>query len=224
MTKYVESEEQRAKRRIRDRIRAAKKRAAMTPEQKKAAYAANSEYQRRRWEEMSLEDRRKLRRELWLKYHGESYRKRAADYQREKRRSDERYAIAGRLRARVKTAVRRAGALKAASTEDLMGCSGAFLVGWLEAQFLPGMSWANRSEWHIDHIIPCAAFNLSDEGQQRVAFHYTNLRPVWKRDNLRKSSRVPLQQRKFLWTLDDISLARERLGVAGPRLELGRLA
>lgn len=220
MTKYVESEEQRAKRRIRDRIRAAKKRAAMTPDQKKAAYAVNAEYQRRRWMEMSLEDRRKARRELWLKYHGESYRKRAADYQREKRRSDERYAIACRLRARVKTAVRRAGALKAASTEDLMGCSGAFLVGWLEAQFLEGMSWANRSEWHIDHIIPCSAFNLCDEGQQRVAFHYTNLRPVWKRDNLSKSSRVPLQQRKFLWTLGDISLARERLGVAGPRMEV----
>jgi hypothetical protein len=94
VTKYVESEEQRAKRRIRDRIRAAKKRAAMTPEQRKATYAANAEYQRRRRKQMSLEDRRKLRRELWLRYHGESYRKRAADYQREKRRSDERYAIA----------------------------------------------------------------------------------------------------------------------------------
>jgi hypothetical protein len=217
MRKYVESEPQREKRRLRDRLRAAKKRAAMTPEQRKQAYAANGEYQRRRWMELSLDERRRLRREMWLKYHGDSYRKRAAKYQREKRRHDKRFAIAERLRARVKTAVKRAGASKSADTEELVGCKADFLVSWLEAQFEKEMSWANRSEWHIDHIIPCCAFNLCDDAQQRIAFHYTNLRPVWRHENQRKSGKIPLQQTKFLWTLDDIKKARVRLGACGAK-------
>lgn len=221
MTAYVENEEQRAKRRIRDRVRAAKKRAARTPEQRKAAYAANAEYQKRRRLAMSPQERLLARRAMWLKYHGESYRKRAAEYMRTKRRTDPRFAIAERLRARIKTAARRAGALKSAGTEVLTGCSAMELVAWLESQFLPGMSWANRSDWHIDHIIPCSAFNLLDDCQQRVAFHYTNLRPLWKHENHRKSSKIPVPQKKFLWTLGDVRAARERLGLfAGPRLEV----
>jgi hypothetical protein len=221
VTKYVENAEQKERRRIRDKVRAAKNRAARTPDQRRAAIAANSAYQKKRRMEMTPDERLRLRREVWIKYHGESYRKRAAEYMRMKRRTDERFAIAERLRARVKTATRRAGACKAAGTEDLTGCSADALASWMERQFSDGMSWQNRSEWHIDHIIPCSAFDLRDEYQQRVAFHYTNLRPLWKSQNMRKSSSVPLPQKKFLWTLKDVADARKRLGaVAGPRMEV----
>lgn len=213
MTAYIESEEQRAKRRIRDRIRAAKKRAAMTQEQRKAVYAARAEYQRSRRLAMSPEERFLARRQMWLKYHGESYRKRAAEYMRTKRRTDPSFAIAERLRARIKTASKRAGAMKSEGTEALTGCTAIELVAWLESQFMDGMSWSNRGDWHIDHIIPCSAFNLLDDSQQRVAFHYTNLRPLWKHENHRKSSKIPVPQKKFLWTLGDVRAARDRLGL-----------
>ena len=60
----------------------------------------------------------------------------------------------------------------------------------LEKQFQPGMSWDNHGYdgWHVDHIRPCASFDLTDEEQVRKCFHYTNLQPLWAKDNLRKGS------------------------------------
>jgi hypothetical protein len=55
-----------------------------------------------------------------------------------------------------------------------------------EAQFLPGMTWENRSEWHIDHRLPCAAFDLLNPVHQRACFHFSNLQPLWAEDNQRK--------------------------------------
>jgi hypothetical protein len=71
----------------------------------------------------------------------------------------------------------------------LTGCAGKELVAHLEAQFLPGMTWDNYGlhGWHIDHIRPCASFDLTDPEQQRECFHYTNLQPLWAEDNIRKS-------------------------------------
>jgi hypothetical protein len=133
-----------------------------------------------------------------------------------KRRSeDSGFAIASRIRHRVYLAVRSAGAAKHARTMELVGCSREHLIAWIEGQFVDGMSWSNRSQWHIDHIIPCSAFNLHDEGQQRIAFHYTNMRPVWAADNLAKKDRIPIQARER-WTLACVAEARRAVGADGP--------
>ena len=66
----------------------------------------------------------------------------------------------------------------------MVGCSASELLIHIEAQFTNGMSWDNRSEWHVDHIKPVCSFDLTDPEQQGVCFHYTNLRPLWARDNL----------------------------------------
>ncbi len=84
-------------------------------------------------------------------------------------------------------------------------------MAWLESQFVHGMGWHNRSLWHVDHIVPLSAFDLSCVEQQRVAFHYTNLRPLWAAENVAKHDRIPVPQKKFIWTLRDISEARQRL-------------
>jgi hypothetical protein len=68
----------------------------------------------------------------------------------------------------------------------LLGCSVSFLKGFLEAKFTEGMTWQNHGEWHIDHIKPCASFNLLDEEEQKKCFHYTNLQPLWAAENLSK--------------------------------------
>ena len=75
---------------------------------------------------------------------------------------------------------------------DLIGCSMNVFFAHLERQFQQGMGWHNygRTGWHIDHIIPCAVFDLSRSDQQRLCFRYTNLRPTWARDNTVRQSRI----------------------------------
>jgi len=62
----------------------------------------------------------------------------------------------------------------------------------LERQFLSGMSWGNRSEWHIDHIRPLASFSFEavDDPDFKAAWALTNLRPLWGADNIRKGAKL----------------------------------
>jgi hypothetical protein len=70
-----------------------------------------------------------------------------------------------------------------------LGCDLQWLVAWLEVQFQPGMTWDNYGPiWHVDHIRPCASFNLTDPDQQQLCFHWTNLQPLFAEENLRKSA------------------------------------
>lgn len=59
----------------------------------------------------------------------------------------------------------------------------------LASRFQPGMSWENYGQWHIDHIRPCASFDLTDHQQFRACWSLSNLQPLWARDNLRKGAR-----------------------------------
>ena len=113
--------------------------------------------------------------------------------QRSRRRrwsTDPQFRMSCVLRSRLRDAL--GGKQKAASTRELVGIDWAGLVAHLEAQFLLGMSWDNYGyeTWHVDHIRPCASFDLTDPEQQRQCFHYTNLQPLWAKDNLSKSARL----------------------------------
>jgi hypothetical protein len=81
---------------------------------------------------------------------------------------------------------------KTTKTLDLLGCSAQFLRAYLENKFQEGMSWENygKAGWHVDHIIPCSSFDLTDPEQQKRCFHYTNLQPLWAVDNLKKSNKI----------------------------------
>jgi hypothetical protein len=54
------------------------------------------------------------------------------------------------------------------------------------------MSWENYGlyGWHIDHILPCSSFDLLKPEEQRKCFHWSNMQPLWARDNLRKSAKI----------------------------------
>lgn len=96
------------------------------------------------------------------------------------------------LRAITRRVLSYQGVKKAAPSFELLGCSPADFKRHIESQFQPGMTWANRSyrTWHIDHIIPCAAFDLADTDHQRTCLHYTNMRPMWAKDNMAKSDKI----------------------------------
>ncbi|MDA8212175.1 MAG: hypothetical protein M0021_09900 [Clostridia bacterium] len=83
------------------------------------------------------------------------------------------------------------GRKKSAPTLKLIGCTRAELRTHLEALFTDGMTWENYGKsngWQVDHIRPCASFDLTDPRQQRECFHYTNLQPLWATENRRKHS------------------------------------
>jgi len=121
--------------------------------------------------------------------------KNGACYSTLRRKRDAQFAMALALRSRIGVALSRQNARKSNRTLKLVGCTTSELMSHLESKFAPGMSWENRGRhgWHIDHIIPLAKFDLRDPHQQSVAFHYTNLQPLWAKDNLRKSCKLPGQ-------------------------------
>lgn len=94
------------------------------------------------------------------------------------------------LRTRINSVLK--GKIKSGSTLDMLGCDVEFFLNYIENKFLSGMTWQNhtRTGWHIDHIKPCASFDLTDPEQQKKCFHYTNLQPLWAEDNLRKSDKI----------------------------------
>jgi hypothetical protein len=106
---------------------------------------------------------------------------------------------------RIESSIRRRigkllrGALKPDHSEALLGCSFEEFMNYITARFKPGMSMDNYGrKWHIDHIMPCSAFDMSDEYQARRCFHFTNLRPMWARENLRKGSKITDPQLRLL--------------------------
>ena len=160
-----------------------------------------------RKKQMSTEQRRERRRAQARK----ASRKRVANgkrstYEQKRRREDPAYAILCRLRGRVRMALKAQGATKSIGTITLLGCTSAFFRSYIEKQFVDGMTWENRDKWHIDHRVPCAAFNLLDPLEQRYCFWYKNHQPMWVKDNLCKSNKYKEEDKERLikaWILEN---------------------
>lgn len=109
-------------------------------------------------------------------------------YAKNKRKNDPLFALSGRIRARLNASLRLNGYIKRSKTNEILGCDWETLKLHIERQFAKGMTWENRSEWHIDHIMPLA---LAKTEQDVVELnHYTNLRPLWAHENLAKNAKV----------------------------------
>lgn len=104
--------------------------------------------------------------------------------------SDPLFAMTVRLRALFSTTLKRFLIKKRNSVLGIVGCSMSDFCVHIEAQFLPGMTWENRGQWHLDHKRPVASFDLSDPEQVKACFHYSNFQPLWALDNVMKSDSV----------------------------------
>ena len=109
------------------------------------------------------------------------------EYARNKLANDQSFAISNRMRVRLNGVLY--GKNKDFTTLKYFGCTVKQLFDHIESQFKPGMSWDNRSHkgWHIDHIVPICSFDLTNESQCKRCWHYTNLRPLWARENHSKN-------------------------------------
>jgi hypothetical protein len=110
-------------------------------------------------------------------------------YEKGRKKIDAQFKLLKTLRSRLGSAIKSQNSYKNNKTIHLLGCSISFLKNFLETKFKEGMTWENHGEWHIDHIKPCASFNLLNEQEQLMCFHYTNLQPLWAYENLSKGSK-----------------------------------
>lgn len=84
-------------------------------------------------------------------------------------------------------ALRKVGATKKSPTLEALGYTAEQLANHIERQFSKGMSWHNRHEWHIDHIIPMSTAKTVEDV---VALNQlSNLRPLWAAENIRKKDK-----------------------------------
>lgn len=109
-------------------------------------------------------------------------------YTRERAKRDVGFRVLRNLRNSVWRVIRRGH--KSQATLALLGCGTPTLLAHLERQFQPGMTWGNYGKWHIDHVRPCASFDLTRPEQQKQCFRWSNLQPLWAEDNLRKHAKV----------------------------------
>ena len=109
-----------------------------------------------------------------------------------KYKKDPNFKLKRLLRSRLLTALKNNNINKTSKSLELLGCTVQKAREHIEKQFKEGMTWDNHGHkgWHIDHIIPCASFDLTDPEQQKKCFHYTNLQPLWADENLSKGAKI----------------------------------
>jgi hypothetical protein len=132
-------------------------------------------------------DNRETRLE-YRKEYDKNNREKRNEYLSNKKKIDPIYRLSCIVRNRIYSFLKNKNITKQNKTFTIVGCSPELLKEYLEKQFVDGMCWDNRNEWHIDHIIPLSLAKTEEEIYKLC--HYTNLQPLWAEDNLRKSNKI----------------------------------
>lgn len=124
--------------------------------------------------------------------HKEEKREYWKKYKRNRRKTDINYRLRGLLSSRIRVAL-SINAKKTRKTHQLLGCTIPEVKQHLQKQFKKDMSWKNHAKvWEIDHIMPCASFDLKNIKEQKKCFHYTNLQPLYTNENRKKWAHIKL--------------------------------
>ena len=161
------------------------------------------------WKEQNPERVKVLKRRDWYKHHEKNLAKSQA-YERKRYKEDPVFRLRMNLPKQIRKALINQGNRKENSTRNYIGCNISKLKEHIEDQFTDGMTWANYSKdgWHLDHIRPCASFDLSDKDQIKICFNWRNLQPLWSLENTVKRDRyTPLDE--VAWVERMISLGYE---------------
>jgi hypothetical protein len=110
------------------------------------------------------------------------------EYKKKRLKSDSLFALKNAISTLFRVSLKSKKFGKTTKVAETLGCTWQELKTHIERQFLPNMTWENRSDWHIDHIIPLATAKTEEDVVKLN--HHTNLRPMWAQDNLRKSAKL----------------------------------
>jgi hypothetical protein len=108
-------------------------------------------------------------------------------YAAQRRQTDYVYKFKNNIRTLIRQGFNNLGHKKNTKTTQILGCNYDFFINYLEKKFQPNMNWDNRNKWHIDHIIPISTAKTIAEVIELN--HYTNLQPLWAKDNLKKGAK-----------------------------------
>lgn len=81
------------------------------------------------------------------------------------------------------------GSKRKERTMITLGYSQDEFIEHIESQFIDGMCWENRSEFHIDHIKPVSLFLKEGITDIKIINALSNLQPLWAKDNLSKGAK-----------------------------------
>lgn len=129
-----------------------------------------------------------------------------------KLKNDPQFKLHCRLNTRISDALKKEGIVKAKKTVELIGAEISNFKDYLSANWEEGMNWENygRNGWHVDHIRPCASFDLTNEKQQLVCFNWRNLRPMWESENITKSDNYdPSDEVEWAYTMRELGFEGE---------------
>jgi len=134
--------------------------------------------------------------EKYRKSHKEQIKKRHNENRQDKLKTDILFRMGENIRSRVRLALKNNQ--KSGSAIKDLGCSMGDLKLYLEVKFYPNaktnenMTWDNYGfyGWHIDHIVPLSSFDLTNREQFLKACHYTNLQPLWAKENIIKRNKI----------------------------------
>ena len=118
----------------------------------------------------------------------QAIKKRVAEYSKKKKKIDPLFKLKAKLRTKTYQSFKKKFWTKTSSNIDMLGCSFEKAKSHIENKFYDGMCWENHGEWHIDHIKPLCSAKNADELIK--LFHYTNLQPLWAKDNLHKAGKL----------------------------------
>ena len=123
---------------------------------------------------------------------GKENRNRLNKQQSERLKTDISFRVSHSLRVRLNYALNKKR--KVSSHIKELGCTVGELKVYLESKFKPGMTWENHGKWEIDHIYPLSKVDLTDIEQFKKVCHYTNLQPLWAKENRAKYNRIESSQ------------------------------
>jgi hypothetical protein len=111
-------------------------------------------------------------------------------YKKQKMENNPVYRVELAMRRRLKLYIKRKSFKNKNRFEDIIGVTTNDFRTYIESLFNEGMTWDNYGlyGWHIDHIIPLSSANTIED-LERLCY-YTNLQPLWAKDNLSKSNKI----------------------------------
>jgi hypothetical protein len=96
---------------------------------------------------------------------------------------------------------------KTKRTTEYIGCTIDELKNYIENKFTNGMTWENYGKmWHIDHIIPCSAWDVTSDMESYYCWNFRNLQPLLASENKRKKDKYDEEDKdKYVLFMENLN-------------------